>query len=1002
MGAFQTSSNGSGELVIARFDTSGAAGPAPPIAPAGPASTLIYSTLYGGSDSEGAGGIAVNSSGEASILGDTTSSDVVLANAFQSISNGDGESADLLVATFNSTGTTLDFGSYLGGIENEFASRSVVLAPNGDMLIAAVSASSGLATSGSFDETLETSAGIPNPGIVPSGTFGEDGIVARIGDPVDLDLTVTDSPDPVFAGANLTYGITAENLGTADADNTTLAVPIFQSSFVSSTGTCAEDSGVVTCDLGTLVAGGGPGPAPAGASSVSFDLVIKIDPYFDGSTIDHTFNLSADPFDLDLTNNSVTVITTVELEADLQVTKTDSADPVLEDDTVVYTVTVTNNGPSGAQGVSLIDDIPPEVEFVSSDPDDTDEICFFEDPELNCFFGDLDPGASQVVLITVTAGAGPATATNTATASSFTPDPDDTNDSVDEATTILGGADLTVDVSDAPDPVVAGTNLTYSVTVMNEGAGESTNSALDVTLDPGLTLVSASLPPPVGISNQGVVVCTPDGNSVSCELGTIAPAGSTPVAIVATVGPGQTTSLSSQFDVSTDLDEQDETDNTETEVTTVSTSADLSVSKTDSSDPVGTGSLLTYMLSATNLGPSNASGVVIQDALPGGVTLFSSSPSCSLDGALFCALGNLNVGQSKQVTVSVTVDAPPGTTLTNTASVSGAQSDPNGSNNSAIELTGVQLNADLSVELSHSPQIPFFGLPMNILATFRNLGPEAAHTGSVNIVLPGGFTVGPVSSDFSCGPLGNQVLCNFGIFQSGDIASASIQVTPSQGGDFTISGSINSLSTDPVPGNNADEIMFNIPDNADLSIVKTARFDIAASGRPFWYEIEVENLGNGPFTDILVTDDLPAGLQVNSVTTEDPIACTESSTSISCEIDALNPGQVMSFVLEVQLSEGQAGPFVNTAVVTAEGDQDSENNSSTAPAVASAPGDANADGAFNASDVVLILLEINDGDGDGVFEADGGTFEGNPAMDVDGDELITMADYDALLPLIFP
>ena len=88
----------------------------------------------------------------------------------------------------------------------------------------------------------------------------------------------------------------------------------------------------------------------------------------------------------------------------------------------------------------------------------------------------------------------------------------------------------------------------------------------------------------------------------------------------------------------------------------------------------------------------------------------------------------------------------------------------------------------------------------------------------------------------------------------------------------------------------------------------------------------------------------------------------------------------MSFLLEVQLSEGQAGPFVNTAVVTAEGDQDSENNSSTAPAVASAPGDANADGAFNASDVVLILLEINDGDGEEVFEADGGTFKGNPVV----------------------
>ena len=170
---------------------------------------------------------------------------------------------------------------------------------------------------------------------------------------------------------------------------------------------------MVTCDLETLVAGGGPGPAPAGASSVSFDLVIKIDPYFDGSTIDHTFNLSADPFDLDLTNNSATAITTVEIDADLEVTKNDSADPVLEDDTVVYTVTLTNNGPSGADSISLTDTIPPEVTFVSSDPDDTDDICFFDDPDLSCFYAFLDPGDSEVVLITVTAGPGPATATTT-------------------------------------------------------------------------------------------------------------------------------------------------------------------------------------------------------------------------------------------------------------------------------------------------------------------------------------------------------------------------------------------------------------------------------------------------------------------------------------------------------------------------------------------------------------------------------------------------------------
>ena len=251
---FQDSTNGSGELFIGRFDTSGA-GPEPGIAPQGTVSTLIYSTLYGGSDNENPGGIAVNSSGEAHILADTTSSDISLPNAFDATFAGGAESADLVVAQINSTATTLDFASYLGGTEDEGATGSIALAPNGDMLIAATSSTAtGLATSGSFDETLETGGAAPNPAGVPSGIFGQDGIVARIGEEADLDLTVMDSPDPVLAGANLTYDITVDNLGDSDATNTTLTVSISQSTFVSSTGSCVDNTGDITCDVGTILA----------------------------------------------------------------------------------------------------------------------------------------------------------------------------------------------------------------------------------------------------------------------------------------------------------------------------------------------------------------------------------------------------------------------------------------------------------------------------------------------------------------------------------------------------------------------------------------------------------------------------------------------------------------------------------------------------------------------------------------------------------------------------
>lgn len=87
--------------------------------------------------------------------------------------------------------------------------------------------------------------------------------------------------------------------------------------------------------------------------------------------------------------------------------------------------------------------------------------------------------------------------------------------------------------------------------------------------------------------------------------------------------------------------------------------ADLQVVKTASPDPVQIGQNLTYTLTVSNSGPSAATGVVVTDNLPSGVTHISTTPSqggCSDPGGVVCELGNIANGGSATVTIVVTVN----------------------------------------------------------------------------------------------------------------------------------------------------------------------------------------------------------------------------------------------------------------------------------------------------------------------------------------------------------
>lgn len=264
-------------------------------------------------------------------------------------------------------------------------------------------------------------------------------------------------------------------------------------------------------------------------------------------------------------------------------------------------------------------------------------------------------------------------------------------------------ASISVDKVDAPDPVIAGANLSYTITISNEGPENAANAALSDTLPAGTTFVSLTAPggwscatPAVGAS--GTVSCSNASMAVGSELFTLV------VQVAAATASGAT--ISNTATITATTPDTDPSDNAATAVTTVTTEANLSLTKTDAPDPVLPGAPLTYSITVNNAGPSDAANALLTDVLPAGTTFASliapggwscTTPAVGAAGTVSCGNTAMAPG-SALFTLVVTVSGAlaGGSTLSNTATVASATTDPNSANNSATAMTAVTTPAAVS------------------------------------------------------------------------------------------------------------------------------------------------------------------------------------------------------------------------------------------------------------------------------------------------------------------
>jgi uncharacterized repeat protein (TIGR01451 family) len=763
------------------------------------------------------------------------------------------------------------------------------------------------------------------PELSASDTFSQPVVVAG-----QLGISKSATPNPVLAGKEITYTLTAINATTTDAANVLVRDLILaNTTFVRAIVPDTPPGWTFR-----LVTDGNPAmseffhPALPAQSASTLILVVRVNEGVPPGTVirnEACITIGRPPGCPPEASASKEVLVRAP-RVDLAVTKRNVGNSVPRGSVTTYVVEVSNLGEVPVKGVTVSDPLASGFSVLTWE-------CIFADAGSRCLTpsgtGNLntsvDLGVGGTVVfevraeVSLTAGDS-VTDTVTVTAPPGVTEDSLVNNTASDTDTVLPAADIAVRKTvDNATPVV-GQTVTFTVTATNNGPNPATGVKLSDGVPAGLALVSATPSQGTYASDTGV-----------WDIGALAMGAQTTLTLVVQVQQAGLILNVAEKIAGDQFDPKTSNDRSGVGITNEPV-ADIQIHKTADTVVVPVGNDVTFTVTVTNAGPSAASGVELTDLLPEGLVLVSATPAQGTYTPTtgVWAIGTLAVNAPTTLTLRATVQQT-GALTNRAAKTAQGELDPNPGNDvSGVTVNGVA--ADVQVVKTVDRAMPNVGDTVTFTVTVTNNGPSVASGVEVLEVLSARLTF------VSATPSQGDYTAATGLWEVGTLAStgpaatATLQVraTVTQAGPLTnLAVKIAQDEPDPNPANDQDIIAPPGQPLADLVLTKSNGASSLVPGTEVIYTVVVTNRGPSAVTGATVRDPNPLifvdpsrrlesfeALAWTCVASEGSTCPGGGAGDVLAPVDLL-VGGTATFTIRGRVAPAGRGTLVNAATVRA-------------------------------------------------------------------------------------